>query len=193
MIGKSAKGDRGGVGVAGNIEGDVTIGIDPAIALDAKDRLIANLEKQLKKLKKTQHKLRKADAGKHQAELILLQQQIAELQRRLDNPEQVQQELLNTIAKLEGTLTREVNDIGEARMTEAREALDAGDFSVADGIFAEIEAREQLAVERIARAAFAQCDYGKKYRHAPLGKFYCSSLQNCKESCRVSSNNPRKL
>ena len=34
--------------------------------------------------------------------------------------------------------------LGEARMADARAALEAGDFSVADDIFAEIEARETI-------------------------------------------------
>lgn len=94
----------------------------------------------------------------HGEETAVLQQQIDELTRRAQNPKAALAEAQNTIRKLEETLTREGNaeDISEARMTEAREALEAGDFSIADDIFAEIETREQIAVERSARAAFAR-------------------------------------
>ncbi len=92
----------------------------------------------------------------HDEEKALLTQQIQELTRRAQNPEAALAEAQATIRKLEETLEREGNEIGETRMAEARKALEAGDFSIADDIFAEIEAREQLAVERAARAAFAR-------------------------------------
>ncbi len=178
MIGKSAKGDRGGVGVTGDVRGNVNIGIDASVALEAKDELIANLKKQLNERTEMLNELRKADAGKHQAEITLLQQQITELQRRLDNPDQALQEAKATITKLENALTREGNDIGEARMTEARNALEAGDFSIADDIFAVIEAREQLAVERAARAAFARGEIAQQeIRWADAAKHYARAAQ----------------
>lgn len=92
----------------------------------------------------------------HDAEKTQLQQQIKELHNRAAHPEQALKDAKSTIAKLEDALTREGNEFGETRMAEAREALEVGDFSIADDIFAEIEAREQLAVERAARAAFAR-------------------------------------
>ena len=93
----------------------------------------------------------------HGEEVALLQQQIDELTRRAQNPEAALAEAQATIRKLEETLTREGNteDISEARMAEAREALEAGDFSIAEDIFEEIKARDQLAVDRSARASFA--------------------------------------
>ena len=92
----------------------------------------------------------------HDEEKALLIQQIEELRSRAANPEQALEEARETIAKLEAALTREGNEIGGDRMTEARAALEAGDFSIADEIFADIEDQEMLAVERTARAAFAR-------------------------------------
>ena len=92
----------------------------------------------------------------HDEEKSLLSQQIEELRKQAANPEQALEEALETIAKLKDALTREGNDIGGDRMAEAHKALEAGDFSIADEIFAEIEDREMLAVERTARAAFAR-------------------------------------
>ncbi len=111
----------------------------------------------------------------HDAEKTQLQQKIDELRKRAANPEQALAEAKATIAKLEHALTREGNntDIADARMAEAREALEAGDFSVADDIFAEIEAREQLAVERTARAAFARGEIAAQdIRWADAAKHY---------------------
>ncbi len=92
----------------------------------------------------------------HDAEKARLQQKIEELRKRAADPEKALQQARETIAKLEEALEREGNEIGDSRMSEARKALEAGDFSIADKIFAEIEDREQLAVERTARAAFAR-------------------------------------
>lgn len=104
------------------------------------------------KLKAKEDELKTA----HDAEKTQLQQQIDELRKRAANPEVALSEAKETITKLEAALEREGNELGEARMAEAREALEAGDFSIADNIFTEIEAREQLAVKRVARAAYAR-------------------------------------
>ena len=92
----------------------------------------------------------------HEEEKALLTQQIQELTRRAQNPEAALAEAQATIRKLEDTLTCEGSEISEVRKTEARQALKANDFSIADDIFAEIEIREQLAVERAAHAAFVR-------------------------------------
>ena len=68
------------------------------------------------------------------------------------------QEARKTIAKLEDALTREGNSIGADRMADARQAFEAGDFSIADALFTEIEDQEMLAVERTAHTAFARGD-----------------------------------
>ncbi len=90
------------------------------------------------------------------AEKIKLEQKIAELDRRLADVPKTFQEFKERIARLESILEREGNEIGNKKLMEAREALEKGDFSKADAIFAEIETREQLAVERSARAAYAR-------------------------------------
>lgn len=111
-------------------------------------------------------------------EKALLQQQIEELTRRAQNPEAALAEAQETIRKLEDALTREGNEIGEARMEEAREALESGDFSIADDIFAEIEAREQLAVERVARAAFARGEIAEQeIRWADAAEHFAKSAR----------------
>jgi len=114
----------------------------------------------------------------HDTEKIQLLQKIEELRNRAAHPEEALQEARETITKLEDVLTREGNDIGEASMTEARKALEAGDFSIADDIFAEIEAREQLAVERAARAAFARGEIAQQeIRWTDAAKHYARAAQ----------------
>ena len=90
------------------------------------------------------------------AEKVKLEQKIAELDLRLADVPKAFQAFKERIARLESMLEREGNEIGNKKLMEAREALEKGDFSKADDLFAEIEAREKLAVERSARAAFAR-------------------------------------
>lgn len=107
--------------------------------------LETSIEKETKKLKKA-----------HKKEQKQLRQQIEELENQLRDPEAALAKARETIASLEAALTREGNEVGNEQMAKARTALEAGDFSLADEIFAQIEAREQLAVGRVARAAFAR-------------------------------------
>jgi tetratricopeptide (TPR) repeat protein len=125
----------------------------------------------------------------HDEEKALLTQQIEELTRRAQNPEAALAEAQDTIRKLEDTLAREGNNIGEARMAEAREALEAGDFSIADDIFAEIEVREQLAVERAARAAFARGEIAEqeiRWADAAVHFQKAAALDPCFKTLRQS-------
>ena len=63
-------------------------------------------------------------------------------------------------------------------MAEARQALEAGDFSIADALFAEIEDQEMLAVERTARAAFARGDIAEQdIRWADAAEHYARAAR----------------
>ena len=62
----------------------------------------------------------------------------------------------NVSVRLEALLERSGNDIGGDRIAQAKAALEKGDYSIADDIFAEIEARNTLAVQETARAAFGR-------------------------------------
>ncbi|WP_299416706.1 tetratricopeptide repeat protein [uncultured Sulfitobacter sp.] len=86
----------------------------------------------------------------------LLNREIAALKAQIANPEASLKEAQKRIRDLEGILERAGNEIGGDRIAEARAALEQGDYSIADELFAEIEAREQMAVENSARAAFGR-------------------------------------
>ena len=92
----------------------------------------------------------------HGEEKALLQKQIDVLNNRLENLPQAFQEAQERIASLETALEREGNEIGAEKLAEAKTALENGDFSKADELFAEIQTREDLAVQRSARAAYAR-------------------------------------
>ena len=92
----------------------------------------------------------------HDETRATLTAQIAELKSRLANPEAALAQAEATIANLRDTLEREGNQLGAALEAKARKALDDKDFIAADEIFAQIEAAEELAVQRAARAAFAR-------------------------------------
>ena len=164
----------------------VEIMLDAVKTIEDIRRLIEQLEtKQDEVVKLLEAVLSKEKRSDIDATTIqMLQQQITELQNRLQNPEAALADAKATIAKLEDALAREGNAIGEARMAEAREALEAGDFSIADDIFADIEAREQLAVERAARAAFARGEIAEQeVRWHDAAKYYT----------RAASVNPTAL
>ena len=92
----------------------------------------------------------------HDEEKAELRTRIDELKRRAADPEAALKEAQDTIGRLEAALEREGNELGAEQMAAATAALEAGDFSKADEIFAGIEAREEIAVQRAARAAFAR-------------------------------------
>ncbi len=92
----------------------------------------------------------------HGKERKIFQAQIDKLNNDLANLPQAFEEAQIQIAKLKAKLEREGNEIGAEKLAVAIIALEQGDFSKADELFAEIEAREELAVERSARSAFAR-------------------------------------
>jgi len=80
----------------------------------------------------------------------------SDLELRLADIDTAYAEAKTKITELEATLARFGNEIGGDRLAEARTALEAGDLSKADEIFAEVQAREEIAVQRAAEAAFGQ-------------------------------------
>ncbi len=90
------------------------------------------------------------------AEKDQLRARIAELERQIADPEPALEEAKARIADLEARLERLGNEIGGDRLAEARAALEKGDYSIADDIFAEIEARAEMEVLNAARAAFGR-------------------------------------
>ncbi len=90
------------------------------------------------------------------AEKAQLTARIAELESQIANPDEALAAANRRIADLEALLEREGNEIAPDRIAEARTALEAGDFSLADDLFAEIEARAEMEVQRAARAAFGR-------------------------------------
>src|SRR6056297_1275741 len=91
-----------------------------------------------------------------EAEKSQLRARIAELEKHIANPDEALAEAQKRIKDLEALLDREANQIGADRIAEAKAALEQGDYSLADDIFAEIEAKNELAVQETARAAFGR-------------------------------------
>ncbi len=86
----------------------------------------------------------------------VLQSQLDELTRQKADIDQSLEAERARIAYLEARLTREGNDLDADKLDAARAALETGDYSAADDLFAEIEARAAIAVQSAARAAFAR-------------------------------------
>ena len=114
------------------------------------------MDQHLTLLKNCEDQLEASLADAHQEEKDLLQRQIAELQTQIANPEKSLAEARKRISDLEALLDREANHIGGDRIAEAKAALEEGDYSLADDIFAEIESRNELAVQETARAAYGR-------------------------------------
>ena len=90
------------------------------------------------------------------AEKFQLRARIAELESQIANPDKSLADAQKRITDLEAILDRSGNTIGGDRIADAKAALEQGDYSVADDIFAEIEANNDLAVQESARAAYGR-------------------------------------
>ena len=138
--------------------------------------LETSIEKETNKLKKAHKKERKQ-----------LRLQIEELKKKRRDPEAALAKAHETIASLEAALTREGNEIGDDQMAKARTALEIGDFSLADGIFAQIEAREQLAVDRVARAAFSRGEIAEQQVR------WADAAEHYEKAAKLSPNHANAL
>ena len=85
-----------------------------------------------------------------------LNARIAALQAQISNPDDALKEAQQRIADLEALLDRTSNDIGSERIDAAKQAMEHGDYSAADAIFEEIEAKAELAVKASSRAAYGR-------------------------------------
>jgi tetratricopeptide (TPR) repeat protein len=117
---------------------------------------VLSMDLHLKLLEKREAQLKEQLAAAHEEEKTQLTAQIAELQRQISNPDASLEEARKRIADLEALLDREANHIGGDRIAEAKAALEQGDYSLADDIFAKIEARNELAVQETACAAYGR-------------------------------------
>ena len=93
-------------------------------------------------------------AQAHGDERSLLENELTEVKRQLANIEPAYAEALRKISELEPALVRLSDDSSDKQRAEIRAALETGDFSQADALLAEIEARTDGAVGRAAKAAF---------------------------------------
>ena len=113
-----------------------------------------------------------------EAEKAQLTARIAELESQIANPEASLAEAQKRIADLEALLERSGNEIGGDRIAEARAALEAGDYSIADDIFAEIETRRALQVQEAARAAYGRGEIAEaEVRWADAAGHYARAAQ----------------
>jgi tetratricopeptide (TPR) repeat protein len=113
----------------------------------------------------------------HTEDRALLQAQLEELARQRTDPEPALKQAQARIADLENRLSREGNDLGAENLDAARAALETGDYSVADDLFAEIEARSAMAGQSAARAAFARGEIAEaEVRWAAAAAHYARSV-----------------
>jgi tetratricopeptide (TPR) repeat protein len=146
------------------------------------------LEKEKKQLRKDLETLHKSRTENLQYKMELLELKLAEVNRRLANPAESYQK---RIAFLESTI-RELRtfkgDVNDNLLAKAETALQQGDTTLADDLFAQIEEQEKMSIERAAKAAFERgkiavdnIDYRKALKHytravelAPNNGYYLS-------------------
>src|SRR6056297_3434899 len=134
---------------------------------------VLSMDQHLTILQKREEQLEAKLSTVHADEKDLLQRQITELQAQIANPEESLVKAQKRIADLEALLDREANQIGADRIAEAKVALEQGDYSLADDIFAEIEAKNELAVQETARAAYGRGEVAEaEVRWADAAKAY---------------------
>ena len=139
---------------------------------------VLSMNQHLTILQKREEHLEAKLSTVHAEEKDLLQRQITELQAQIANPEESLAKAQNRIADLEALLDREANQIGADRIAEAKAALEQGDYSLADDIFAEIEAKNELAVQETARAAYGRGEVAEaEVRWADAAGFYERSAE----------------
>lgn len=93
-------------------------------------------------------------AQAHGEERVGLENELHEVKRQLSDVREAYAERQAKIGELEAELTRLSHEIGGDRITEIRATMEAGDFSKADALLAEIEDRAGAVVMRAAEAAF---------------------------------------
>lgn len=123
------------------------------------ERRIAAHEATLTKVHAAQLAANDAEKAALQLQINLLNQQIETDRARLRDVDTAFAEYRAKIAELELLLTQATGAtaaIGANRIADAKAALDAGDASKADEIFAEVEALEAEAVKRAADAAYGR-------------------------------------
>lgn len=148
----------------------------PAPSLPTGD--VLTMDQHLTILDKREAQLTEKLSGAHQDEKQTLLAQIDELKSRRASPEKSLAEAQKRIKDLEALLEREANTIGGERITEARAALERGDYSVADDIFAEIEVAQEVEVKKAARAAFGRGEIAEaEVRWADAAEHYLRASQ----------------
>lgn len=131
-------------------------GIPPETHREMMQTALADLRKDLEDKHAEARRADSAELKMLQMQIDVLNSKISEQERRLADPEQSYQDYLSRIAELEQLLENATVEIGENRIKDATAAMEAGDNSLADQIFAEVEEHEAKAVARAAEAAFGR-------------------------------------
>ena len=106
------------------------------------------------RLEKRAQEVEQRLASAHGEERARLENELAEVKRQLSDIDPAHADALKQIGELEAALARLGDDISDKQLVEIRVAIEAGDFSKADALLAEIEDRTDVAVVRAAEAAF---------------------------------------
>ena len=128
----------------------------PAPVAPSQPIITLTLEQFEARLARREAEIRSELEHAHSTERTLLKNQLDELFRQKIDPEEAMQQGRARIQDLEARLQRESNELGGEGLRAAQDALAGGDASLADALFAEIEARTKSSVQSAARAAFAR-------------------------------------
>ena len=106
-------------------------------------------------LEKREQEVKQSLAQAHGEERTWRENELTEVKRQLSDIEPAYADALQQISELETALVARLgDDISDKQLAEIRATIEAGDFSKADALLAEIEDRTDVAVVRAAAAAF---------------------------------------
>ena len=105
-------------------------------------------------LERHERNVEKRLAQAHGDERTRMENELQEVKRQLSDIKTAYADRQKNIRELETELARLSEDIGDDRLAEIRAAMEAGDFSKADALLAEIENRANAAIVQAAEAAF---------------------------------------
>ncbi len=107
-----------------------------------------------------------------------LQNEIGALKSQMQEPATALIEVQARIVGLEEFLEHAANGIDRDRLEKARIALERGDYSLTDAIFADLESRRELEVIETARAAFGRGEIAEaEMRWADAAAHYNKAAQ----------------
>jgi tetratricopeptide (TPR) repeat protein len=140
----SIKADSGSVAIQGHAIGNTII---TGYTFEQHERIVKERVQELREL-------HQAELGQSQEHRKTIERQLQVAQGQLGNLQKSYEERVAELIRTAGELAILRGQVPEANLQQALDALAQGRTKLADALFAEVENKEEPAIERAARAAF---------------------------------------